>query len=211
MKPFIALLFFFAGMAQASCPQFFKDNHPVQIPNSVELCNSFFVVEFDTVRNAPIISAEKFRSGGGVERTNNFHADIRLDKSTRATPSDYSHSGFDLGHMTPAGDSTTPEEMSETFLVSNMSPQQPTLNRKAWRLMEMAVRKSKPDYIITGNFYSDKPITIGTHKVPVPVGYYKIVWNGNAVSAYCANNEVNAQVISCSLETIEKASGLIFH
>lgn len=212
MKILFTVIFcFFALSAQADCPQFYPNSQKIEIPGTVELCNSFYGVAYDEAKNETIISFEKFRSGGGVERTNNFKSDSRLNKATRPAPRDYLHSGLDLGHMTPAGDATTPGEMSDTFLLSNMSPQEPTLNRKAWRLMEMAVRKQKPDYIVTGNIYSNNPKTIGAHFVPVPTGYFKAVWKNGKVTGYCANNQPNAIVSSCSLDEIEQASGLTLH
>ncbi|WP_131798045.1 DNA/RNA non-specific endonuclease, partial [Enterobacter roggenkampii] len=51
---------------------------------------------------------------------------------------DYAKSGYDMGHMTAAGDAGTAQEQLETFSLANMTPQLPDLNRKAWRLMEEA-------------------------------------------------------------------------
>lgn len=208
---FTLLLCLLATLAKAECPQFYPHGQKIEIAGTIELCNSFYGVAYDDVKNETLISFEKFRPGGGVERTNNFKFDDRLDKATRPTPKDYLHSGFDLGHMTPAGDATTHEEMSDTFLLSNMSPQEPTLNRKSWRLMEEAVRKLKPNYIVTGNIYPANPKTIGDHHVPVPTGYFKLVYLGDQVIGYCANNKLEAPVSSCTLDEIEQASGLKLH
>ena len=205
------LLFLFAigaAHAQSQCPQFYP--HEIDVPNSVELCNTFYAVKYDTARNEPILSAEKFRAGGSVDRSNNFHPDPRLDKSTRAEVSDYLHSGYDQGHLTPAADATTIEEMRDTFLLSNMTPQQPTLNRQAWRLLEIQVRKLNPDYVVTGAIYSDTPQTIGEHKVPVPVGYYKIIWKGGKAQAWGANNYESAPVTETDIKQIEVETGLKF-
>ena len=210
------LVVLFAPLAQADCPQFYPLGKPVLVPNSVDLCNSFYAVKYDTARNEPIISVEKFRAGNHPERLNDFHPDLRLDVATRAEKSDYLHTGFDQGHLTPAGDSINAEEMHDTFLLSNMTPQEPTLNRAAWRILEIEVRKDSPDYVVTGAIYSPMPDTrltphsIGSHHVPVPVGYYKLTWKGCVISAWYAANKPHAQVDISTVDDIESLSDLKF-
>ena len=201
-----------SAFAESACPAFYPDGKQIAVPHSIELCNSFYVVEFDTTLNAPIISAERFReSTAHIERSNDFHPDTRLDVSTRAERSDYAHSGFDQGHLTPAGDATTAEEMHDSFLLSNMTPQWPTLNRQSWRLMEMEVRKLKPDYVVTGAIYSDHLSTIGAHQVPVPSGYWKIIVTGDMERAWYADNIEHAPTVETTVHDIETRSGLMLH
>lgn len=58
----------------------------------------------------------------------NFRADSRLSPTLRNNLSDFVGSGFDRGHLAPAGDhKTTQENLTETFLLSNTSPQVNTL------------------------------------------------------------------------------------
>ena len=198
--------------ADSACPAFYPDGKQISVPHSRELCNSFYVVEFDTTLNAPILSAERFRTATDrIERSNDFHLDTRLNASTRAERSDYAHSGFDQGHLTPAGDATTPEEMHDSFLLSNMTPQSSSLNRQSWRLMEIEVRKLHPTYIVTGAIYSDHPSTIGQHHVPVPSGYWKIAITGNVVRAWYADNVDHAPTVETTVQNIETKSGLMLH
>ena len=204
---FALVLLFAADLAHADCPQFYPLGQHIEVANSVELCNSFYAIEYDTVNNRPVISVEKFRSGK-VVRGNDFHPDTRIENS--ADNADYLHSGYDKGHMTPAADATTDEEMHDSFLMSNMTPQQPTLNRQSWKNMEMKVRASEPDYIVTGNIYSENPETIGRHHVPIPMGYYKLVYAHGSVTGYCANNAPHAPVTECSIDSVESLSGLKF-
>jgi len=55
---------------------------------------------------------------GAAERQDDFRPDPNLPKSfTRITPSDYTGSGFDRGHLCPSADrSSSPEANSTTFL-----------------------------------------------------------------------------------------------
>jgi len=69
--------------------------------------------------------------------------------------------------------------MSESFLLTNMSPQVPALNRGMWRILEEQIRKwalkEKELYIITGPIIRPNYKTIGPNKVTVPQWYYKII------------------------------------
>ena len=61
---------------------------------------------------------------GNTERTKAFTADPELKAFQRSEPEDYKGSGFDRGHMAPAADmKTDQEEMEESFLLSNITPQ----------------------------------------------------------------------------------------
>ena len=125
-----------------------------------------------------------------VPRSNNFRADIRLPRRFRAGLGAYSGSGYDRGHLIGSANHAELEiQNSETFLLSNMSPQHPGLNRKLWRDLEIAVRKLNAQkniletYVLTAPvFYFDRKIeTIGDKNdkygidVPVPHAFVKSV------------------------------------
>ena len=69
--------------------------------------------------------------------------------------------------------------MSESFFLTNMSPQVPALNRGMWRILEEQIRKwalkEQELYIITGPIIRPNYQTIGPNKVTVPQWYYKII------------------------------------
>ena len=66
------------------------------------------------------------------ERTNKFIVDD-LVKTGSASNDDYKKSGYDRGHLAPAGDMGWSEQaMKESFYYSNMSPQNPSFNRGIW-------------------------------------------------------------------------------
>ena len=125
-----------------------------------------------------------------AERSNNFRADTRIPKRFRAGLRAYSRSGYDRGHLVASANQDIQEiQNSETFLLSNMSPQKPHFNRRKWRDLESAVRElnDRADiletYVLTAPvFYFDKKVeTIGDAAdeygidVPVPHAFVKSV------------------------------------
>ena len=99
----------------------------------------------------------------------------------RATDADYRSSGYDRGHLCPAGDNKwSREAMEQSFLLTNACPQAPQLNRGDWNEMEMACRKWAQRYgeiyIVCGPIlYRQKHKTIGKNKVVVPEAFFKVV------------------------------------
>jgi len=68
------------------------------------------------------------------DRLDNFRADQRIPWRFRASLGAYKNSGFDRGHLSPSANlRETRLQNSETFLLSNMSPQRPEFNRQIWR------------------------------------------------------------------------------
>ena len=77
-----------------------------------------------------------------IERLDSFRSDYRIPEMFRADKIDYNKSGYDRGHLICSADKNeTVLENSETFLLSNISPQTATLNRKIWRVLEELIRK----------------------------------------------------------------------
>ena len=71
-----------------------------------------------------------------------FRADEELPEGMKiVSPTWYSHSGFDRGHMCPHGDrNRTPEMNVTTFIMTNVVPQTHPLNANAWDGFEMYCR-----------------------------------------------------------------------
>ena len=113
-----------------------------------------------------------------VERTDNFRPDPNVSTGS-AQLEDYKGSGYDRGHLCPAADMAHSElAMSETFFMSNMSPQSPSFNRGIWRSLESDVRDwavaSDTLHIVTGPILQNKQYpTIGPNNVTIPDYYYK--------------------------------------
>jgi len=124
-----------------------------------------------------------------AKRFDNFRPDLRIPKRFRASLTDYKGSGYDRGHLVPSANQDTQRiQNSETFLLSNMSPQLADFNRGMWSSLEKSIRKLNDTdeiletYVLTAPvFYFDKPIeTIGDEDdygidIPVPHAFVKSV------------------------------------
>lgn len=117
----------------------------------------------------------------GEERNNNFKMD-KLVTTISAKSSDYTHSGYDRGHLCPAADmGFSSVAMDESFLMSNISPQVPDFNRGIWKELETTVRKwvlkEHQLYIVAGPVFKDSKGSIGKEEVLVPGYYFKIIYD----------------------------------
>ncbi len=109
-----------------------------------------------------------------------FERDPEAPRSSQ--PSDYTGTGYDRGHLAPNYLIATrfgKAAQRETFLMSNIAPQRPDLNRGPWRLLEQTVADDLSGigdtlWVITG-VVPDRGKRLGKGKVRVPSGFYKIV------------------------------------
>lgn len=105
-------------------------------------------------------------------------------KTGSAIHKDYTNTGYDRGHLAPAGDMNFDLlAMLESFNMSNVLPQTPELNRKTWKYLEddiryYVMRNKTPLYVITGGVFSFNPKYIGVkNRVAVPDYFYKIIYD----------------------------------
>lgn len=115
-------------------------------------------------------------------RSDDFRPDPEISTGS-ASLADYKGSGYDRGHLSPAADFAFDKTaMSETFYMSNMSPQAGGLNRGIWKDLEATVRNWASEfgrvYVVSGPIL-EKPAedyeSIGKDKVSVPQYYYKVL------------------------------------
>lgn len=150
----------------AACPHFFANAKPPVVaprPTNRALCYDAFAILHSGESKTPVFVAEKLNRASMADahekRTNRFFADARLRSAERATLDDYKGSGFDRGHMAPAGDMPTAQAMAQSFSLANMVPQAHKHNTGAWaKSVEAATRKYASRamgdvYVITGPVY----------------------------------------------------------
>ena len=162
----------------------------------------------------------KERVSGDAKRKNNFKADPKVETGS-ASLTDYKGSGYDRGHLCAAADNThSTEAMSESFYMSNMSPQAPSFNRGVWKRLEGQFRKwaSVKDslYVVTGGVLTSALDTIGGNGVIVPKYYYKIALHvgadTTAIGFLMANEESKQPLLDyvISIDSIEVLTGIDF-
>ncbi|MBW2063347.1 MAG: DNA/RNA non-specific endonuclease [Deltaproteobacteria bacterium] len=167
---------------------------------------------------------------GPARRTDDFQPDTSIPYGYRAELEDYSGSGFDRGHMAPAGDMKRSwRVMSESFLLSNMCPQVGRgFNRNIWKNLESAIRGwveqrgtltiiTGPIFAIQGNRVSYQ--VVGENHVAVPTHFYKIIVDASnpnrpeALAFMLPNENLSGRSYReflTSIDEIEKATGLDF-
>ena len=159
---------------------------------------------------------------GGFERTDNFREDPAVITGS-AGLSDYRKSGYDRGHLAPAADLCwSAEAMSDSFYLSNMSPQAPGFNRGIWKELESWVREKASDnfelYVVSGPVLTAGPYRkIGQNNVSVPEYYYKVILDyygpeKKAIGFIMPNSKSDSGLTAFSVpvDTVEKATGLDF-
>ncbi len=109
-----------------------------------------------------------------------FHEDEDVPEP-RVDTYDYVRSGYDRGHMCPAADNKWDAlAMEQSFLMTNICPQNHVLNIGDWNNLETQCRQWAEQYgdlyIVCGPIlYKGKHKTIGQHKVVVPEAFFKVL------------------------------------
>lgn len=168
------------------------------------LCYSNFAILHSGLSRTPIYVAERLNKEFlevKVSRATAFFADNRLPPDERSELEDYNGSGFDRGHMAPAGDMSTEKSMEQSFSLANVVPQDSVNNRKSWASIEKATRKyvmraTGDIFVITGPIFDQDHLTIGMNKVWVPQYLFKLVYDPRAGRAWAhwLKNTSDAQV-----------------
>jgi len=148
------------------------------------------------------------------ERIDSFSTDDEVPAIYQSTLEDYSGSGFDRGHLAPrATMDFTASSMKESFLLTNIAPQNPNFNRGIWAEIEQDVRdcavKINELYIITGGVYDNNSITIGD-SVRVPSYFYKVIFKPTSpASAFVVYlpNKSDASIDFISINDLENIIG----
>jgi len=184
-----------------------------------------YVVGYNSTTRCPDWVAERLTlaklSGPKTRRSDDFRPDMQIP--TTAQLEDYRRSGWSRGHMVPAADCKwSASAMSQTFLLTNMCPQDQRNNAGAWNRVEEKVRSFARGegslYVITGPVYDpSKPVrTIGPSRVRVPDGFFKVVLDETPprkMIAFLAPNEDTKRrpaQLAVSVDTVERATGFDF-
>ena len=143
-------------------------------------------------------------------------------KSGSANWKNYKNSGFDKGHLCPAGDMEfSLNAYNETFLTSNIAPQLHDFNDGIWNRLEQKVRYWAQNYdgiyVITGGVLKESSHTIGKENVLVPKYFYKILLDNNGgnykMIAFLVPNEGSNKPLYSfvvAVDRVEEMTGIDF-
>lgn len=187
------LLLVLFSLAQVSCAVFrgteTSKSLSVEIPRILDdrpsqiIEHKGYTVSFNNGTRLPNwvayeLTAEEVE--GLCKRNGRFFLDPDVVGS-QADNEDYRGSGWDKGHIAPAGDMKWDEQaMLESCYFSNICPQNPNLNGGDWRSLEEKcrdyARRFGSLYIIAGPIVGDTLNgTIGYNEVVVPDAFYKVL------------------------------------
>lgn len=150
-----------------------------------------------------------------------FTTDTKV-KTKSAAWWNYKNSGYDKGHLCPAGDRKFSKKAHDaTFLTSNISPQKHDFNAGVWNRLEQKTRywATKYDklYVITGGVLKDNLQTIGDEKVSIPTHFYKILLDYTqpevkAIAFLIPHKKSNKPLYDfvVSIDMIEQITGIDF-
>lgn len=228
MQKIIALLFVvatsaFSGTIDEKCPNLTAYGAPQSPSVSQELCRTGYAVGYSYQYRDPVYSVVKLTAAsvkGRLKRDDSFREDTEIPKQHRATLQDYLHGQWDRGHMTAAGDlNWSAMSMRDSFLLSNIIPQNLNLNRGAWRKIETLARNwaktRKELYVYTGPIFYNNYQTVGAG-VAVPQELFKVIYDpakNQAIAFIMPNRDVDVKKIEnyvTSIDEVERLTGIDF-
>jgi len=215
--------FAYSNPIDEDCPQLTYRSAPVVSSlNGIYVCHKLYAVVFSYDTKTPVYTTEHLTSDhiGDIRRTNDFKPDPSIPAEYKVTKADYTNSGYDRGHMTPAEDfSADITAMHESFFMSNMVPQNRINNQQGWKCMESKFQKwvklHNDLYIITGPVYLGDKKLIG-NGIAVPDKIFKVFIDpqtNNSITFYMDNAPVTCRYFInhiSNLSEIEKTTGIEF-
>lgn len=194
-----------ASVGYAACPALYPNNTPIVITGAVELCNDNYVSLYDPYNNVVILTSEIVHPVDvDIKRSNNFRVDKRVDK--RITSKAYLHTGWDRGHMVPADNAITEEQMSQTFLMTNVVPMHPKLNKGRWKALEQTIKeyvvgRGVPTHVLTIALYDTSSGVINGILIPTMVS--KVVYRSNETVVFFTANTAQDDLHRISVEAFQ--------
>lgn len=157
-----------------------------------------------------------------ADRGDKFYVDPDVKGGT-AENEDYIRSGYDRGHLAPAGDMKwSAKSMRESFYFTNIVPQKPQLNRGIWKELEEQIREwaliDSALLIVTGPVIRENLKRIGKNGIAVPDTFYKVITSPYArspkgIAFLFANKDykdTELQQLALPIDRVEELTGIDF-
>ncbi|SFM68413.1 DNA/RNA non-specific endonuclease [Methylobacterium pseudosasicola] len=211
--------------AQDTCPALFANGLAPILTNAklaartVPLCFEAFAVLHSGVTRTPLYAAEHLTRASvadarTVARDDSFHEETRLPDAERASLEDYVRSGFDRGHLAPAGDMPTLSAQAESFSLANIVPQNRVLNRGLWADIEEGARRLATRrgslFLVTGVIFSGDAVQQIKGGVLVPTQLFKALYDpaSGEAGAYLARNDDSRDWRAVSIDELTREAGI---
>ena len=188
LRSIIFTILFSNAIFANDCQSLYPEGLPTQNIDKL-LCKKNFVIGYSYKTKTPMWTIETLQKRDDTEAVSldgfRYKRDYALARKYRATSSDYVYSTMDRSPLVPFEDMNTDHAASsDTFLMSNIAPQDYTLNRHAWVYLERGIRELADVYnevhVVTGVAFLHKKYEkqqyIGNHKIAVPTHFYKAVY-----------------------------------
>lgn len=136
-----------------------------------------------------------------IKKRDSFYTEKNIPKQYRSYPKDYTHSGYDRGHLAcDASFDHDHKAVRKTYSMVNIIPQSPMVNRKLWSKAESyeryAASKLGNVTVINGVRYSKNSKRIGSNQISVPDGFWKMIYNDdkNFKKCFYYTNDLDTDV-----------------
>lgn len=226
------------GKPNTACPQFQAYGFPEPLYATVTrrafyTCRAGYAGMYDPTEKTPVWVAERITkdsvNGHANRKGMDFAEDPQIPHLSQGHREDFKRSGYDMGHMAPSADFRYSDgAMSQTFLLSNAVPQEPSHNRGIWANLEGAIREMAARrgelYVVTGPIYTGpaqriregRTVTSGDG-VAIPTSLYKVVVDRKTkeMTAFIIPNNSHQgddpARFQVSVRDVEKVTGLNFN
>jgi len=149
-----------------------------------------------------------------IKKRSAFYTEKNLPKKYRSHTKDYTHSGYDRGHL--ANDASfdySKKIVRKTYSMANIIPQAPNVNRRTWikaeKLERSVASKLGEVSVINGVIYSSNPKRIGKNKIAIPDAFWKMIYNDkknykkcfyykNDLSAIVKGDKLKKHLVNCN-------------
>lgn len=174
----LAIIFLISGKCYAAGSDHIHDDVMILLKDG-------YAIAYSPDHRCPMAVAWQVRKSDLSGKQSRRSLSFRTDYSTpapRTRSRDYVRSGYDRGHMCPAADRTSSiTRYRSTFIMTNVAPMCPALNRGPWKAVESITRdiarNTSGVFCRAGVWKISSRITIPEWpELFIPAGFWKVIY-----------------------------------
>ena len=199
MNKLLQIALFCFSISAYACPDIETDlKVEVLSDDIIKLCNDQYIQYFSTEWKIPVAVVEKLEESDFTQtksqRTNDFRLDPRLSYKDQLNPKQYAKSGYDKGHLAASSDTQDHDTVSQQYLMTNIVPQNPVLNRTTWKNMESFAKDLKKSnyhakYVISGIVFDNCQVTKTKNGMNIPDKMFKVIAHDRISTVFFIENK----------------------